>query len=188
MSLLCTNPRYCFIHVQRTAGKSMMITLEEMGGPFIEIPLHCSWRYLTHTYPSEMRGCFTFAFVRNPWDLYVSWYNGLFKKFYPSFNEFMLDWREWWNTPKFNFRNQTRPLLNTSGGIGVDFVGRYENLEDDFACVLDRIGLPPTKLKRFGWSTRPPCPYAQLYTPDTRDIVAHIASPTIKAFDYAFEE
>jgi hypothetical protein len=111
----------------------------------------------------------------------------------------MLKWKEWWDTPSWSFRNQIGALVDASGKIRVDFVGRYENLEHDFACVLDKIGLPSVKLKHFGkpnpnppapltkLNPRPPGPYTQFYTADARDIVAHIASPTIEAFDYTFE-
>jgi hypothetical protein len=130
--------------------------------------------------------------VRNPWDLYVSWYFSHFTARYPSFSEFILKWEEWWNTPSFCFRNQVGALLDNSGNIGVDFVGRYENLNNDFACVLDLVGLPRVKLKQFApkrvaAKRRPPGPYARFYAPEMRDIVARIASPTIKAFDYTFE-
>ena len=34
-------------------------------------------------------------------------------------------------------------LMDEDGGIGVDFIGRYEDMQESFAEVCRRIGIPP---------------------------------------------
>ena len=43
-------------------------------------------------------------------------------------------------------RPQAGLLLDEEGGIGVDFLGRYEDLQDSFAEVCRRIGIPERRL------------------------------------------
>ena len=80
---------------------------------------------------------YKFSFERNPWDRQVSWYHYKTKSksgaAKPSFDAFNADRRrafvENWD------------LYAQSGAVMLDFVGRYENLDADFATVLDAIGL-----------------------------------------------
>ena len=40
----------------------------------------------------------------------------------------------------YHFRSQSAFVMTWTGRVGVDFVGRYENLEVDFGNVAQRIG------------------------------------------------
>lgn len=113
---------------------------------------------------SDYRTYFKFAFVRNPFSRVVSFYRdkicnpsdelGIFDRYRRlrrrmPFEEF-IDWlcskegsddfadRHWLSQHSF--------LATDGGELLVDFVGKIENLQEDFDHVCRRIGLPPMTL------------------------------------------
>jgi hypothetical protein len=69
----------------------------------------------------------------------------------------------------------------------VDFVGRFENLQRDFATVATRLGLPSAELPHAMKSPRRP-PLARYYNSRTRDLIANIFARDIELFGYEFAE
>lgn len=82
---------------------------------------------------------FVFCFERNLFSKVVSRYL-FYKKYDPNFN---LSFRQFvksgWVYDALNFPLYIDPM---SGKIMVDFIGYYENLEEDFAKAMRKIGLP----------------------------------------------
>ena len=74
-------------------------------------------------------------------------------------------------------------VTNENGKVMVDFLGRYERLEQDFAAACDRIGIAP-RLPHLNKSDRNS--YQIYYTPETRDIVATLCRRDIELFGYSF--
>ena len=73
----------------------------------------------------------------------------------------------------------------------VDFVGRYENLENDFKVVANELGLDRgIVLPRLNSqnSRRKGRHYTEFYTKETRDFIAEIYAEDIKMFGYKFGE
>lgn len=66
----------------------------------------------------------------------------------------------------------------------IDFVGKFENLENDFNFVCDQIGHPlielPHKNKTEG------VPYRELYDKDSRNIIHKMYKDEIERFGYEF--
>jgi len=98
------------------------------------------------------RDYFKFAFVRNPYDRFVS-VCAMLNKRNPGYggNEraFMkraLQFR------RFRQRALVRPqidmLIDDEGRLGMDFIGRYETLQESFAEASRRIGVPEVALRR----------------------------------------
>ena len=76
-------------------------------------------------------------------------------------------------------------------GIVADFVGRYENLDADFAHVLDRIGLTgEVALPRVNVNKQrtegQDIAYREYFSSADRDIVADWYAREIAHFGYAF--
>jgi hypothetical protein len=128
------------------------------------------------------RNYFKFAFDRNPWDRQVSFYHHRYgrEEKPPSFASFM--------------HRDSRARINNydvyavDGDVAVDFVGRFESLEEDLKLVLGRLGLSlPAALPR-AKSTfrRGNAPYRDYYDDDTREIVARWYAREIKFLDYVF--
>lgn len=64
-----------------------------------------------------------------------------FKEF--LFNDFR---KELWNQKRWFVRCQCDFICDSSGKQIVDFVGKYENLQEDFNYVCNQIGISPIKL------------------------------------------
>lgn len=153
---------------------------------------------------------FTFAFVRNPWDRLVSCYRdkirgevrgftgfaesgvahclARFDAFSPemSFTDFVHvvasipD-----QVADEHFRSQSDYVVNASGTVAVDFIGRYEALERDFAHVARRIGLPfDTRLPHL--QVAPRRRYEAYYTPEMIEIVKDRYARDVELFCYEY--
>jgi len=74
-------------------------------------------------------------------------------------------------------------------GKKVDFIGRYENLENDFKVVAKELGLGNNvslpHINSFS-SKRKGKHYTEFYTKEARDMVAEIYADDIKMFGYEF--
>ena len=142
-----------------------------------------AWRVRAYLGDEIWRSYFKFAFDRNPWDRQVSWYldKTRSKLRRPSFVRFMRDRRRAYVD---NYQ-----LYTIDGALAVDFVGRYENLEEDLnnalrlAGVLHRIDVPRTNVTPNKDATRD---YRSYYSPETQAIVAEWYQPEIALLSYGF--
>ena len=129
------------------------------------------------------RSYFKFAFDRNPWDRQVSWYlyKTKSKSIRPSFERFMQDRRRAFVT---NYA-----IYTIDGKLAVDFVGRYENLQDELAKALDLAGVgrhlkvPRTNVTPNKDQARD---YRSYYSDATRERVAEWYAPEIALLHYGF--
>ncbi len=142
-----------------------------------------AWRIRTYAGEDIWRRYFKFSFERNPWDRQVSWYNYKTKSkpgaAKPSFDAFNADRRrafvENWS------------LYTDRGGICLDFVGRYENLDTDFQRVLAELGLAgQVQLGRTNVSPNRSASYRQHYTDASQALVADWYRHEIQHFSYTF--
>ena len=155
-------------------------------------------------------GLYTFAFVRNPWDRLVSCYRDKILGEVPDFTGFaqsgvahcLARFDAFFEDMPFDdfvravssipdeeadehFRSQSDYVTNSSGRISIDFIGRYESLNDDFAYVARRIGLPPDlQLPRL--QAAPKLNHASFYTSETRELVERRYASDIELFQYDF--
>jgi hypothetical protein len=190
--------RSIFVHIQKTAGSSIEGALWT-ADPAIESHLRDGRR---HQFAREVRATlapevwrdyFKFAFVRNPWDRLVSWYamckrNPGSNKFSayvnavaPTFEDFVTK-----ATTGMGVRttcNQLDYVSDDDGAVIVDFVGRYERLDEDFAVVRERLRLPQG-LPHLNQT--PHGEYRGYYSAASRDIVARRFARDIAHFGYEF--
>jgi hypothetical protein len=84
---------------------------------------------------------YKFAFIRNPYDKLVSaWYH---------INRFNIPFKNYFNLINIcndveymhMFLPQVRNIINENGIININFIGKFENLEEDFQKVLKNIGV-----------------------------------------------
>ncbi len=75
------------------------------------------------------------------------------------------------------------------GSVGLDFLIRYENLQDDYTSVCARIGIPPSQLPSLKTKSRPERRHYSTYYDDrTRELVRKAYQRHIDHFGYRFEE
>lgn len=89
-----------------------------------------------------------------------------------------------YNTMGYNQLNpQVDWIMNEKGKIELDFIGRFENLENDFAKLSNILGIKGS-LPRLRQSKHND--YKFYYTKRTKEIVEKIYSKDIQLFNYEF--
>jgi hypothetical protein len=180
-----------FFHNPKTAGRSLFQTFGFSEGENIR---------LSHFYPEEAKTTifqetwgdyWKFAFVRNPWDRYVSLYE--FHKQSPYIAKY--NWKSQQIARAYSFRewmfyNRNRFIFATWWGDpqslwwkGMDCVFKFEELD----TAVEEISkhLPPIQpLMHDNATVRKP--YQDYYNKDLVGIVAEIDRETIKQFGYKF--
>ena len=201
-----------YIHIIKTAGTSIRASLGKD-----KEQIKCGGHSTAKTIKKRVseatwENYFKFSFVRNPWDKMVSqwWYNGhpkvrgrnIYTSKVKTFREYILYFAEGGRvTAKGNDPRCTPWLVDDSGKILVDFVGRFENLEEDFNFVCQQLTplkheqnkLWPPELphknqskNRHGneWTDKP---YQDYYDDETKEIIAREFEDDINLFGYKFE-
>lgn len=139
---------------------------------------------------------FKFAFVRNPWDLQVSSFHHI-KRERPDamngiedFNDFMRykfdPQRPYQYHIDTSLSLQTDYLVDLHGNLLTDFLGRYEQLEEDFNQVVSRLNLPvkPLPHRRKATDRKD---YRLYYQPDVVDLVGEHFATDVRLLEYRFE-
>ncbi len=186
-----------FIHIPKCAGQSVRNTLFDNLQPG-----HINAYSYQYIFPRSIYNrYFKFTFVRNPWDRLVSAYffmksGGAHKKdqnwtdqnlaMYPDFSTFVLEGLQLSRIQAWpHFRPQVDFLRGQNGKIELDFIGRFENLQEDFNHVRDHLGqrgellfINQTKTIREHYQT--------YYSDELREIAADVYKEDIEAFDYRF--
>ncbi len=114
--------------------------------------------------PKKWDTYYKFCFVRNPYDKIVSGWNYVNKHQLPFIkylkNPFQKNCWDYWHV----LMPQVRHIINEKGKIGVDFIGKYEDLEEDLERVLEHLHLQK-KHKPFKKNSRHHQPFFVYYNP-----------------------
>ncbi|MCF2905043.1 sulfotransferase family protein [Octadecabacter sp. CECT 8868] len=207
--MICHRRKFVFLHIGKTGGQSV----EKALRPFAFSRIQRFVRYVdirttkrdpygihaagSHPTATELRqtigdeaydSYYSFCFVRNPWSRLLSYYKfSKLKEGRPAFDDA--------STLDFNafiakhgdtapMRQQSELLLNNNGQIDVDFVGRFETLENDFQTVCETLGcsveLPhKNSTKKSDFRTA--------YSEESVDRVARWFADDVTNFGYTFE-
>jgi len=201
---MLVNKRYkfLFVHIQKTAGSSICDHLQQFRGT----------KYLgrQHSFLSQYKipsGYYKFTFVRNPWERLVSWYNMMtYRKSHNDFSEYLLtnssnfsefldctdiivETKDTFKKYKVDYVksiafNQLDYITNRDGNIGVDFIGRFESLQDDYNKMMKAIGLPERTLKHINKYERDD--YRKYYTDGDIEKVFQLYKRDIEYFKFTF--
>lgn len=187
-----------FVHIPKVAGTSVrQAVFGSLSGAG-----HTDVRsYQLGLGENEWRSFYKFAFVRNPWDRCYSAYRYLkFGKLnhnnkawasenlseFSEFSDFVgrfLDEK----TMLLNhvLRPQFRYICTVGSKVSVDFVGRFENLHEDFHHVLKILGKPSIDLPLLN-ASGPPADYREHYSAEAAEKVSRLYATDIKLFGYQF--
>ena len=137
--------------------------------------------------PAVYNGLYKVGFVRNPWDLQLSLYKYNLK--YPAYRNTKRDFGSFerfiMSAPEgeYPLGQQKRFLFDDSGHQLVDFVGRYERLDEDLRKMCSAIGLEHTKLAHHNATSQAHWP--SHYTREMFEKVRRYVAPDIEAFGYS---
>jgi len=133
---------------------------------------------------------FKFAVVRNPWDRVYSWYRNVIRDPFHQgelgisadcgFADFVKNHLDCWALNK-----QTDWLVDENGNIALDYVGKFEVLQETFVHICNVLGIKNQVLPKVldsGTSD-----FRSAYTDDIREIVAVKYAREIELFDYEFD-
>jgi Sulfotransferase family len=202
--MISADHRWIFVHIQKTGGTPVRAAL---GVENNDAHKHFFARELRQVYgEAAWNRCFKFAFVRNPWDRLVSWWSmidngrdstgtvqppnnffGYVLRNARSFEEFILCCTDEIVDPdgrKHILRNQIDYLVDEDDGVMVDFIGRFEKLQDDFDEIMQRISLPKIELPRLNMSSH--AFYTDYYSDAMAEEVGRLYARDIAAFGYRF--
>jgi hypothetical protein len=193
-----------FVHVPRTGGTSVATGLARYFPDFkwkADTSLDPDHRLLAwqlRDYRLHPADVWSFAFVRNPWERFVSFY-----EFYHRWSQSA--------TPEY-LANTTDPLLQQAqqpfetwlremhdpepGHLlcpqgawinGISYVGQFENLRKHFDTICMELGLDPPELPRLNARGTPYRPYQEYYSPALRQFVQQYEEQAIARFEYRFD-
>ncbi len=181
--------RYVFIHINKTGGSSIEKALairhehktasekrDELG----------EWLWKTK---------FSFAIVRNPWDKVVSHYHFRVMTNQTNLVNNDVDFGTWvrlaygeQDSSYFDNAKMFLPQLNwltdADGKMLVNYVGRFESLEEEFKIICQKINKEGCTLPHIKKSNRKD--YRQYYSDDTARIIGEHFRKDIDYFGYEF--
>ena len=210
--LISRSKKFLFIHIQKTAGRSFEAVLKE-SIPDLESIMgthdHALWA--REELGDEWSDYYKVAFVRNPWDRLVSWYTMIKEKGTMTWRKRVLGMRRYNDLTQYVLANsnsfeeflynctdtiddidgrksilynQLDYVADEDGSLIVDFVGRFENLNNDANIVFKELGLDNAKLPHKNSSNHRN--YRTYYTDQTREEVCRRYARDIKFFNYEF--
>jgi hypothetical protein len=209
--MISVEKNFIFVHVAKTGGQAMKNVLrpyavKKAGGQWrrllshlpvrealdAQLGPHTSARWAKRKLPRDFFDhAFKFGLVRNPYDLAVSRY--FFVRSHTdhhrhedaqkqSFADFLLAQKR---RARWGQKDQTAMLCDTDGRLLVDKVYRFEEMEEAYNDIVQRLDLqdaPP--LARKNASSH--ADYRSYYTDRERALVEELWKRDIERFGYTF--
>lgn len=168
--MICRDYNCLYVHIPKTAGQSVEQFFMDLLGLDWEHDREAlllqsnddparGTEKLAHLSASEYVDCgylpqqefsayFKFSFVRNPWSRILSEYRYRNYFHHLSFRDFVLNKlpRPGWDDQYRHVMPQYDMLHDRQGNLLVDFVGRFESLQQDFDKVCERLGIVDSRL------------------------------------------
>jgi len=164
----------------------------------VKFPRHAKAIAAKEMLPRELFDeLFKFAFVRNPWDLQVSSYHHIKRErpeFIPDRIKSFSDFVQWKLDPERPYQyhidtsieKQTDYLIDLSGNIIVDFIGKYESLQQDFDHVCETTGMKKRALPHRR-QAKDRKSYRDYYDDQTAQRIADYFKKDIDILKYSFD-
>ena len=158
---------------------------------------HAKAKDVKREFPQEYNDFYKFAFVRNPWDWQVSYYHFILKETTHIRHELVKnmsggfeEYLEWVIVTKNPFpkgatKLQKEIIVEQNGELNIDYLGRYETINEDFNHVCQVLNLQ-TSLPYLNQSKHRD--YRGYYSDRTRKLVADNFQEDIELFGYSFDD
>ena len=145
---------------------------------------------------------FTFTFVRNPWSRAVSYYfyalqvnpgEGrskvdtfqIIEKECPTFRDFCIKAQNPSVTKVHGGGLQLNYIQNSKGIVAPNFIGKIENIDNDWRTLCTKLNIKPDSLKVKNSSKHEH--YTHYYDEETKELIGKLFKEDIEYFNYKFE-
>ena len=204
--MVCHKHKLLFVHVPKTGGHAIEQFFgawqdKKNGKPgkkpkrYMLVGFnveHSSLEQILSLAPGS-KDYFKFAFVRNPWDKLVSEYFYMVQKnrCTPKAKQIIRTCKNFEgfvrkNGVKFCWKGHATHQHKFFAENSLDFVGRFENFQEDFNVVCKKIGIEESTLPVVNSSQHRN--YADYYNKETEEIVRRRYAVDIERFGYKFEK
>ncbi|MCI0490622.1 MAG: sulfotransferase family protein [Blastocatellia bacterium] len=186
---------FVYISVPKTATNSIHAALDSFSSPTVREGFR-KWKHLPareiRPRVEDWESRFKFGFVRNTFDMLVSWFfyqkQDRTQREYDRFDSFE-SWVKSGCPEHWTSRGGPSPFLQCEffmedDSVIVDFIGRYENLNEDFDHVCRRVGVRPPPLPELNKSNHNN--YRAYYDEEMIGIVSALFARDLEMFDYRF--
>ena len=194
--------KFIFIHIPKTGGTSIEKVFKKQ---IKNNRKHLTFFQYENELKSEIEKYFIFSVIRNPWDKLVSYWKYRQGKRHAPIDGKLTRFDDWLkfisslnlddlhgkteksNIPDFRMGLdlQFNSLINKQNKINVNLV-RFENLQNDFNTICDKIGIKRHHLPHKNKSRHKH--YTGYYNEKTKQIVAEKYAKDIEYFNYKFGE
>ena len=233
IKMICRPFKCIFVHIPKAAGRSVEKFFMDQLNMERENPEHRQQLLLTdnddpargtqklsHLSALEYVQCghieqvdfdrfYKFSFVRNPWSRLVSEYRYRAYLSHKSFKDFVFNKfpKPGWDDKYRHVMPQSSMICSEDGRLLMDFVGKFERLQQDFNRVCADLGFDNPALPHVNSSDKRSRElrrafknfihrndegrfrtYVDFYDDETRDYVAQLYESDIEMFDYSFAD
>lgn len=210
--VISTRCNFLFVHIPKTGGNSVQTVLKEYSDDVVVTPLagqdgvdrfelhnaqypfskHTPlWIYKQHLPQPVYSSLYTFATIRNPWDLMVSWYFSPHRGVRDWNRDAFLKLIDKVRRARWFLRESepgspmlTEPRDNLPAHWRLNYVMRFESLQTDFNRVCNAVGIDRTVLPVRNRSHR--SGYRSYYDRELREKVESKFSEEINFGGYEF--
>jgi hypothetical protein len=140
-----------------------------------------------HMAPEDFASFIKFAFVRNPFDRFVSYSSFITREVGDFDRDPQKVMRYFLANPPWNhilFRPQHEFVTDEAGNLLTDFIGRVETMQQSYDEIAARIGIPTAMLEVVNSSRRND--YREYYDQPLIDGVAGLYARDLELFGYQF--
>jgi chondroitin 4-sulfotransferase 11 len=180
---------FIYIHINKTGGRSVEKLFDN------KCDHTYSLEYIKKLGRKKYNSYFKFTFVRNPWDRLVSQYSFrrqlAIRTVRCDLMDNFKDWAKCAYHPdrkvkrKIKKKNQLDWIIDKKGNIAVDFVGRFENINEDWKKICTKLSID-LKLPHANKSKHKH--YTEYYDDELIELVRNKFKKDIKYFGYEYGE